>query len=141
MAKRFNRTRLFKGFSSIGKSRPNTEIIDIELVKQDLLNHFNTTKGERVMRPNFGSIIWDLLFDPFDSPTREAVIADVESIISFDPRVELLNIEVVEFEHGLRVSAELLYVPFNAVETFDVEFDRRNNIQNSATTSTEELSR
>lgn len=139
MAEQFNRTRLFRGFSSIGKTTPNTEIIDIELVKQDLLNHFNTAKGERVMRPNFGSIIWDLLFDPFDTTTREAAIADVESIVSFDPRVELLNIEVTEYEHGIKISAELLYVPFNAVETFDVNFDRRNNIEASNSISIEEL--
>ena len=141
MAIQFNRKQLFRGFSSIDRIDPNTEITDIELVKRDLLNHFYTIRGERVMRPNFGSIIWNLLFEPFDAATREAIVADVESIIDADPRVETLNIEVVEFEHGIRVSAELLYVPFNAVETFDVEFDRRNNIQSLDTQTVEGLIR
>lgn len=139
MVQRLNRTRLFRGFSSIDKTQPNTEIIDVELVKRDLLNHFYTSRGERVMRPTFGSVIWDLLFEPFDAVTREAIIADVEFIVSFDPRVDLLNIEVVEFEHGIRVSAELLYVPFNAIETFEVEFDRRNSIQGTSTQFVEEI--
>jgi len=52
--------RLFRGFSSVEKITPTTEITDIDLVKRDLLNHFFTMKGERVMRPEFGSSIWEL---------------------------------------------------------------------------------
>ena len=38
----------FKGFASpiVGKTQV---LYDVELVKKDLINHFNTKKGERVM--------------------------------------------------------------------------------------------
>ena len=126
MVEKIQRTRLFRGFSSVNKITPDTELVDINLVKQDLLNHFHTALGERVMRPAFGSIIWDLLFDPFDVDTRETIIADVQNIISQEPRVELQDIQIVELEHGLRINAAVLYVPFNVVETFEIDFDRRN---------------
>jgi len=51
---------IFKGFSTVNKVKAPYTLTDMALVKQDLLNEFNTRKGERVMRPNFGSIIWDL---------------------------------------------------------------------------------
>ena len=130
MVEIIGRKRLFRGFSSIEKITPNTEITDIDLVKRDLLNHFFTQKGERVMRPEFGSIIWNLLFEPFDGTTREAIIADVESIIAQEPRVELEKLDVLEFEHGIRLNIALFYVPLNAFRTFEIEFDRRNTIQN-----------
>lgn len=122
------RTRLFRGFNSIDEIRPETELFDLELVKRDLLNHFYTIKGERLMRPNFGSIIWDLLFEPFDDTVRDEVTADVETIIALDSRVELQQLDVIEFEHGLRINVALLYVPLNAIGTFEIEFDRRNQI-------------
>ncbi len=121
--------RLFRGFSSVEKITPNTEITDVDLVKRDLLNHFFTIKGERVMRPEFGSTIWELLFEPFDSTTREAIIADAQEIASQEPRVELDSLDVIEFEHGIRLSFVLLYVPLKALGTFEIEFDRRNRIQ------------
>lgn len=129
--RKIRREQLFRGYSSIGKTNPYTEITDIELIKRDLLNHFHTSKGERVMRPEFGSIIWNLLFEPFDATIREAVISDVENIIAQDPRVELQSLDVLEYDHGLRVDISVLYVPLNAYGQFEVEFDRRNNIQRS----------
>ena len=32
-------------------------ITDIELIKQDLFNHFYTRQGERLMNPTYGTII------------------------------------------------------------------------------------
>lgn len=133
MVERTVRNRIFRGFSSIDTITPQTQLFDIELVKRDLLNHFHTTKGERVMRPNFGSLIWDLLFEPFDEDTREAVISDVESIIAQETRVILQDVNIIEFEHGLRLDISVIYEPLGVFGSFEVSFDRRNQItsQNS----------
>lgn len=128
MAEKIQRTQLFRGFSSVDVSNPATEITDIELIKRDLLNHFYTIKGERVMRPEFGSIIWDMLFEPFDDLVRESVVSDVQNIIAQEPRVQLLDLQVFEFEQGLRIDIELMYKPFDVVGTFSVDFDRRNGL-------------
>jgi len=128
MVVRANRNKLFRGYSSFDSIKPKTEVFDLELVKRDLLNHFHTIRGERVMRPNFGSIIWDLLFDPFDQDLKDAVLDDVQNIISQDPRVRLRSLDIIEFEHGLRINISVLYVPLDAIGTFELEFDRRNQI-------------
>lgn len=131
MVQRAIRNRLFKGFNSFDSITPQTELFDLELVKRDLLNHFETAKGERVMRPDFGSAIWDLLFEPFDADTREAIISDVDSIIDQESRVVLQRLDIVEFDHGLRLNIQVLYVPLDVFETFQVEFDRRNTATNA----------
>ena len=131
--KNIQRTRIFRGFSSINKTTPSTDVIDIELVKRDILNHFNTLRGERVMRPNFGSIIWEMLFDPFDADTREAIIADARRIIGSEPRVQLKRLNVTEFDQGLRIDIDVLYQPFLVAGTFAINFDRRNNHSGTAT--------
>jgi len=130
MAGKINLTQLFKGYSSVDIINPNAaELVDIELIKRDLLNHFHTLKGERVMRPDYGSIIWDMLFEPFDDLVREAVVSDAQEIIALETRVELISLNVFEFEHGLRLDIDVLYVPFNVTGTFNIDFDRRNNSQ------------
>ena len=39
-------TRIFRGHSTVGRTFADSKVYDIELVKQDLLNHFNILKGE-----------------------------------------------------------------------------------------------
>ena len=51
----------FIGFSTDGKTKPPFSLVDLDLVKQDILNQLKTSKGERVMRPNYGSIIKESL--------------------------------------------------------------------------------
>lgn len=119
------RSQLFVGFSSENKRPSDTTIFDIELIQQDLRNHFNTRKGERVMLPEFGSIIWDLLFEPFTEGLIEDIKDDVTDIINFDSRVQLQDITVNDFEYGLIVEVLLLYTPYNATGTLSLTFDRR----------------
>lgn len=114
------------GFSTVGRDTGPFTLTDIDLVKQDLLNALTTARGERVMRPEWGTIIYDLLMDPFDDSTREGILNDVRRIIDSEPRVELMNIDSTESEHAIRVDIELLFTPQDVVDVLRVEYDRRN---------------
>lgn len=120
------RNRLFVGFSSVDTSIKNTQYVDLDLIKRDLINHFYTRKGERVMRPEFGSIIWDLMFEPMTEDTVQLILDDATQIVQTDGRVQLRDINLVEYEHGVQLQMNLLYAPLNIVEQFSLEFDRRN---------------
>ena len=54
----------FKGFSSRAENQ-NFKLYDFECAKQDLINRLSVRKGERVENPEFGTIIYDCLFEPF----------------------------------------------------------------------------
>lgn len=114
------------GFSTVGRDEPPYRIVDVEVVKQDLLNAFHTRRGERVMRPDFGTIIFDLLFNPFDEETKAEVVEDAIRIIDGDPRVQLLAIEARELEETLRIDIQLLFTPSATVDTLSIEYDRKN---------------
>lgn len=119
---------LYRGFSSKGKPNIiNTNKTDIELVKADLLNHFNTRIGERVARPGFGSIIHDLLFDLSDDRTEGLVLADANRIFDSDPRVIPLSVEArVSKDTGKVVlRAKLRFVEFNMDDNFSAVFSTR----------------
>ena len=114
------------GFSTVGKVDPPYHLVDLELAKADLMNAFMTHRGERVMRPDFGSIIHDLLFEPFDEDTKQAVSEDAVNIIRQDPRFTVVSIDINELEHTLRLDITLNYVPLDTISSMTVEFDRQN---------------
>ena len=113
---------LFKGFSTVDKVKAPFGLSDIELVKRDLLNEFYTRKGERVMRPNFGSIIWDLLMNPEDTFTIDEIRDDIERIVAKEQRVQLLDVNIFTSDHSVRAEVELNYVILNSKDTLFLEF-------------------
>lgn len=117
--------RVFIGYSTVLTNSHQQTFVDIELIKRDLLNHFNTMIGERVMMPKFGCGIWDLLFEPFDEAVKDAVISEAKRVCESDSRVVIQDVTVNEYNQGLQVQITLLYLPFNAIDTFDISFDRR----------------
>lgn len=55
----------------------------------------STALGERVMRPNFGCRIWDLLFEPVNTNTLGLMAQAVrEAVAQWEPRVDLLDVVV-----------------------------------------------
>jgi phage baseplate assembly protein W len=114
----------FKGFSTINKVRAPYTVTDAELVKRDLLNEFNTRKGERVMRPEFGSIVWDMLMNPEDTFTEQEIREDIERIIAKDPRIKLDGITLYDSDHAIRAEISLTYLILNSSDILYVEFTR-----------------
>ena len=93
---------LFVGYSSVSNSS-NRQLTDLKLVEQDLLNHFNTRRGERVMMPTWGCRIWEYLYEPFDQATVDSIKYEAEQVINSDPRVTLQTINVIELRPGISV--------------------------------------
>jgi phage baseplate assembly protein W len=120
---------VYKGFSSKESSK-NFKLYDIDLVKQDLINHFYIRKGEKLENPEFGTVIWDMLFEPFDEEAKEIISKDVETIINYDPRFAVSEIQIDSTDQGIRIQAELVYVPFNITEIMTFNFDRNNAVIN-----------
>jgi len=118
---------MFTGFSTYDKNHKTNKLVDMELIKRDLLNHFHTRKGERVMNPEFGSIIWDMLYEPLTSSSIDIIEEDVRRIINSDSRVEFESMHTQPESNGLSIFINLMYTPLNALGTLEVTFDRKTN--------------
>ena len=117
---------IYKGFASPVVGR--TEVLyDVELVKRDLLNHFNTRKGERVMDAEYGFIGWDLIFELDIDSNKQMLEADGRRIVASDPRVQLQYLEVLSTDRGFRMNIFLYYVELDSEEVLMIDFDRKAN--------------
>lgn len=115
---------LYNGYSTIAAKGNNVRLTDTDLIKQDLINHFNIRRGEKLMNPDFGTIIWDSLFEPFTEILRNNIYDDVTRIANNDPRLLVESVLVDQFDNGLILELRLLYTSTNQVETLKLTFDR-----------------
>lgn len=117
----------YKGFSSSETSR-NFKLYDIDLVKQDLMNHFYIRKGEKLENPEFGTVIWDLIFEQFTEEVKSIIAKDVEDIINYDPRIAVNEVQIDSTDMGIRIQADITYIPFNINERMTFDFDKNNSV-------------
>jgi uncharacterized protein len=97
-----------------------------EDIRQSILIILETAPGERVMRPNFGCGIHELVFAAMDSTTLQRVRSTVEEALRrCEARIDVLNVNVdeaatsegkllVEIEYRVRKTNQLgnLVFPF-----------------------------
>lgn len=76
------------------------------------------------MNPNFGSLIWSMLFEPLDDQTKKIIIADVVSIVNYDPRVAVDDVLVQELGLGIRLRISLTYIPTGQTSLMLLTFNK-----------------
>jgi phage baseplate assembly protein W len=111
---------------SAGTAEMVSGLADIE---QSLGILLRTGIGERLMRPDYGCDLTDLLFEPVDA----ALVARVEdrvktAILYHEPRIDLLGLEMTALDQGATVILTLTYrvratnsrhnfvIPYNQLE-------------------------
>jgi|TARA_B100000780_G_C20781934_1_gene310534 phage baseplate assembly protein W len=120
-------SRAYKGFSTVDAVDGFSKY-DFDLIKQDLINHFHIRQGEKLTDPSFGTIIWDLLFEPFTTDIQEAIVNDVTTIVNYDPRLSVQEIVVDTYEKGITVECSITFLPYNISESLRFKFDQANGL-------------
>jgi|TARA_B100000519_G_C13977534_1_gene312994 phage baseplate assembly protein W len=89
----------FKDISMTFQSNPlNDDLIGIKnenAIARSIKNIVYTQPGEKFFDPDFGSRVSRLLFENMDSITANEVKNEIEySIVNYEPRVNLLSVDV-----------------------------------------------
>jgi phage baseplate assembly protein W len=116
--------QFYKGFSTLDDSSASVKLFDYELIKQDILNQFNTRLGERVMNPTFGTLIWDLIFEPLTPAVKDKIANDINRVLASEPRVTPTNVSITQSDYGFRIELTLVYVGTDQSDTMQIAFDR-----------------
>ena len=99
-----------QGSLQLSASIPNLE----ESIKIIL----GTKLGERVYRPNFGSRLSELVFEPMNTQTMVLIRLCIEEALrTWEPRITLKNILTIPDPTIGRVDIEILYLPKDSYET------------------------
>lgn len=115
----------YRGFNTIDQSK-KFRLTGIELIKRDLLNHFSIRKGEKLMNPNFGSIVWNTLFEPLTDDVKKAVLDDVKQVVSYDPRIQVNEVLLDDYDYGLQIQVSLNYLPDSTTHTINFFLNKQS---------------
>jgi len=127
-ASRQSASKSYRGLSSVNPENTSTTLYDLALIKQDLINYFHIRQGEKLENPEFGTIIWEVLFEPMTDQLRSAVAKNVTEIVNYDPRTQVNQVTVDSFETGIQIEIDLTYLPYNISESMRLTFDENNGL-------------
>lgn len=97
---------------------------DREDIERSLEILLGTRKGERVMRPDYGCNLDDMVFESFNLSLKTYLADLVETaILYYEPRIEPLNINIDEtFIHEGRLMIEIEYMIRATNSRFNIVF-------------------
>ncbi len=90
-----------------------------EDIKESIRIILGTSKGERLMRPDFGCGIHNLVFAPVNTSTEGLIIHHIrEALILFEPRLELLKVDVSKDE--VDIGKLLININYKVIRTNNI---------------------
>ena len=114
----------FIGYSTINKYKDYT-VTDFELVKRDLLNVLNIRQGEMPGRPEVGTSMWSLIYEPQSPSTTKAINSEIQRVVAQDPRIQINDLNVYAQENGILIELEVDTVQGQDAELLRVFFDQQ----------------
>lgn len=112
----------FIGFNTINQVKKFT-LTDFPLIKQDLLNAFNIRQGELPGRPEYGTLLWNFLFENQVEELQNAIVAEIQRVAGGDPRVFISDIQIFPQENGILIQIELTITPSTDASRLAIFFD------------------
>jgi len=110
---------LFSDFLNDLTSHPMTSDLvrlkNEQSIKQSLKNLILTNYGERPFQPNIGSSVYRSLFNPYDELLEDDIVNSITQTITFsEPRVQLVNVEVLESADYNTITINIVYSIINS---------------------------
>jgi phage baseplate assembly protein W len=114
----------FIGYSTINQYKSYT-VTDFDLIKRDLLNALTIRQGEMPGRPNVGTTMFTLMFEPQGEPTNKAIIKEIQRVVAQDPRIQVSDINVYPQENGILIELEVDTVSGQQGELLNIFFNNQ----------------
>ena len=103
---------VFRGIAfPFGKSQTSfpEAVSDEDLVRQSIVQIVTTAKGERLMRPDFGSSAMSFIFENNNDLLAELIREDITTAITkFEPRAIVRDVQTVRDDNEVTIT--IIYV-------------------------------
>jgi phage baseplate assembly protein W len=112
----------FIGFNTQGQYKKFT-LTNYALIKRDLLNAFNIRQGQLPGRPEYGTLLWDFLFENQVEQLQRDIEAEVQRVAGGDPRIYISDVQTFPQENGILIQIQLTVLPSTDAERLAIFFD------------------
>lgn len=102
-------------------------LVDEALVLRDFINALSIRQGEKVGNPEYGTTLWNFVFEPNTGDTQFQLENEIRRVASLDPRLIINTVKAFPQEQGILVEVEIAIAPFNNAEIISVFFSQALN--------------
>lgn len=102
-------------------------LVDQPLVIRDFINALNIRKGEKVGKPQYGTTLWDFVFEPNTRDVQFQLEEEIRRVASGDPRLIINTVKAYPQENGILLEVELAISPFNQAQMLNLFFNSNTN--------------
>jgi len=101
-------------------TRTFTANVNAVAVKQSIANLFNWRRGQRILDPLFGNILYEYVYQPINDVTIKNLKSAVIQMLRYEPRITILSLDITanEDDHLLHVELRYLIPKLNVIEAF-----------------------
>ena len=114
----------FIGFNTQEQYKKFT-LLDTDLVKRDLLNGLNIRQGQLPGRPQYGTLLWDNLFENQSQDLVVSIQKEIQRVAGYDPRIQIIDTQVFPQENGILIQVQLAIVPSTDAQQLSIFFDQQ----------------
>jgi len=114
----------FIGFNTQDQYKKFT-LLDEALVKRDLLNGLNIRQGQLPGRPQFGTTLWDNIFENQSPALVTAIENEIQRVAGYDPRIQITDTQVFPQENGMLIQVQLAIVPSTTAQQLSIFFNQQ----------------
>ena len=99
-------------------------LTDEQLVLRDFLNSFNIKQGDKVGQPQFGTKIWEYVFDPNTNDILSSIEQEIKRVAEVDSRIIINDVTAYAYENGILIEVQMTFQPFNNLQQFGFYLNR-----------------
>ena len=116
----------YYGFNTINQDK-KFRLVDYELVKRDVLNSLLIKQGEKPGRPDYGTSIWNIIFEPMTDGVVKDIEQELRRTIQQDPRIKIERVTAFPQENGVLIELDITVLPTTEVQRLTLFFDQNLN--------------
>lgn len=117
---------IYKGIGEPTETYPYPQIKTEKSLIRDAVRSILLTKiGQRYMVPDFGSLLWTLIFEPNDSPTARLAETYIRTALGdWEPRVQVLEVTTQQVEESLIVTVNYVILRIQQIDQVQLDLSR-----------------
>lgn len=94
--------------------------INANAIKGCIRNIFNWRRGQRILNPNFGNILYEYVYEPINEITMKNLRQDLIAMLGYEPRITVLSLDVIpEYDQNtITIKVKYLIPNLNTIESY-----------------------
>lgn len=95
---------------------------DTNAVKQSLKNIFEWRRGERILDPLFGNIIYDYVYEPINDITIRNLRDGIIRMLQYEPRINVISLDITPSEDQNTIYVLIKYIipKLNIIDSYSI---------------------